>query len=90
MSEHHFEDQRRTFSTLGYAHDPSVHEYTSTQNFVGDNQKAIAMGGETLSSTRKRTDKRKRKPKGDPSDVDGYLGMQYSPYTTDLCLVPMS
>lgn len=54
-----FEDQRRTFESMGYAHDPSVNDSNvTTQNFVGDKKKAVRAKGDTQA-----TSKRKR---GDP------------------------
>lgn len=40
MSDFNFEDQRRTYDTLGYALDPSVAGATSITAFVGDREKA--------------------------------------------------
>lgn len=38
-----FEDQRRTFQSHGFAHNPSVDGATSVHSFVGDLEKAAAM-----------------------------------------------
>lgn len=40
VSDFNFEDQRRTYDTLGYALDPSVAGATSIAAFVGDREKA--------------------------------------------------
>ncbi len=71
-----FEDERRTFLRLGYAHNPSVATGTSEAEFVGDAARAAAMGGETL-STQKRglhAEKRVREAAGAADDVAGFKG----------------
>ena len=53
-----FEDQRRTFETRGYAHDPSVDERSAgaMQKYVGDHKKATAAQGETQATSKRKRD----------------------------------
>lgn len=79
MSSFQFEDQRRTFGTLGYALDPSVGASMSAGRFVGNREAAVGAGGDTIASmsaakAKKSASKRKRKNRGDPGDIDGYKG----------------
>ncbi|XP_023023587.2 pre-mRNA-processing factor 17 [Leptinotarsa decemlineata] len=76
VSDFQFENQRRTFTSYGYALDPSV----STDGQVkvvgstddGKNPDDIKTVFE--SSKDRPLDKRKRKRNADPSDIDGFLG----------------
>ncbi|VDN24020.1 unnamed protein product [Gongylonema pulchrum] len=67
-----FEQQIRSFDTLGYARDPSA---TQSNRFIGDTKKAEETQGASLFEGQKTGgEKRKRKRNMDPSDVDGYTG----------------
>lgn len=78
MSDFTFETQRRTFTSYGYALDPSVTGGASTSGdrFVGDVEKAEEKKGLTIfEATEARPgDKRKREKPGDPGDIEGYKG----------------
>lgn len=76
VSEFQFENQRRTFTSFGYALDPSI----STDGNIkvvgsteeGKNPEAVMT---VFEATKVRPlDKRKRKKNSDPSDIDGFLG----------------
>ncbi|KAL5011018.1 hypothetical protein ScPMuIL_013323 [Solemya velum] len=72
-----FENQRRTFTSYGYALDPSVDVVIDPEkSLIGDTVAAQDNKGATVFEvTKKRPeDKRKRTRNNDSSDVDGYLG----------------
>eukprot|EP00048_Salpingoeca_helianthica_P017361 m.236855 g.236855 ORF g.236855 m.236855 type:complete len:590 (-) comp20798_c0_seq1:25-1794(-) len=71
VSEFHFEDNRRTFETRGYAYDPSTDVGT---RIIGDKERALQNKGDTLATARRGKDDRKRKAFGEASDVAGFLG----------------
>lgn len=76
VSEFQFETQRRTFTSFGYALDPSVSGdgqikvVGSTDE--GKNPDSVVTVFETTKV--RPLDKRKRKKNSDPSDIDGFLG----------------
>ncbi|KAG2467931.1 PRP17 factor, partial [Polypterus senegalus] len=76
VSDFMFEQQRRTFSTFGYALDPSIDnsEPVST-TYIGAIEKAEKNKGLTVFETAtKKTEKRRKIKGGDASDIDGFLG----------------
>lgn len=83
MSDFTFETQRRTFTSYGYALDPSVTGGTSTSGdrYVGDLEKAEEKKGLTIFEVAepRAGDKRKREKPGDPGDTEGYKG-PWAPY----------
>ncbi|ELU00239.1 hypothetical protein CAPTEDRAFT_169920 [Capitella teleta] len=78
LSLFQFETQRRTFTSYGYALDPSVSDasLTEPERFIGNADEAEGKDGLTVfEATKKRPgDKRKRHRNADPADVEGYLG----------------
>ncbi|XP_064617286.1 pre-mRNA-processing factor 17-like isoform X2 [Liolophura sinensis] len=70
-----FETQRRTFTSYGYAMDPSV-DSVGNEKVVGDVTKAEDAKGLTVfeASKDRPGDKRKRLKNPDASDIEGYLG----------------
>lgn len=67
-----FEQQIRSFDTLGFARDPSA---SQSDQFVGDAKKAQELQGAGLFEGQKTGgEKRRRKRNMDPSDVEGYTG----------------
>lgn len=80
-----FEEQRRNFTNLGYAVNPSK------QHLVGTN--AGLMHGDDLYINDKDSNsgqkvQKKRKAKGDPADINGFLG-PWAGYEEDELLSPM-
>ncbi|XP_028858338.1 pre-mRNA-processing factor 17-like [Denticeps clupeoides] len=70
-----FEQQRRTFSTFGYALDPSVDTNLSSSSYIGAVEEAEKNKGLTVfESGAKKTEKRKKVKGGDAADLDGFLG----------------
>ncbi|EDO38815.1 predicted protein [Nematostella vectensis] len=77
MSDFAFEVQRRTFTSYGYALDPSVSgEAVAESSVIGDVTKADELKGNTVFESVKTRpgDKRKREGRGDPGDIEGYQG----------------
>ncbi|KAL2914748.1 hypothetical protein HK105_205679 [Polyrhizophydium stewartii] len=70
MSEQTFNQLHRTFVNFGYTLDPDAER---PDQFVGDDQRRAAKNG-ALAGEIKTAEKKKRKPKGDPSDIEGYAG----------------
>lgn len=71
ISDHQFDAMSRTYTNYGYAVDPN----SNGDVYVGDITKAILNNGATVYETNKaRSEKRKRKAAGDPSQVEGYEG----------------
>ncbi|KAG9307441.1 hypothetical protein G9A89_017271 [Geosiphon pyriformis] len=75
-SEATFRLQQRTFTSFGYARDPSLilsgEGGLAGTGFVGDVEKAIAMNGATIYDPMpKSTDSPLRKPKGDSAILEG-------------------
>uniref|UniRef100_A0A8C1HAY9 Pre-mRNA-processing factor 17 n=1 Tax=Cyprinus carpio carpio TaxID=630221 RepID=A0A8C1HAY9_CYPCA len=65
-----FEQQRRTFSTFGYALDPSVDtSQVSSSSYIGAVEEA-----EKNKTGVKKSEKRKKVKGGDASDIDSFLG----------------
>ncbi|KAF6737577.1 Pre-mRNA-processing factor 17 [Oryzias melastigma] len=71
-----FEQQRRTFSTYGYALDPSVDaQQISTTSYIGAVDEAEKNKGLTVfESGQKKTEKRKKVKGGEAADIDNFLG----------------
>uniref|UniRef100_A0A1I8F1I1 WD_REPEATS_REGION domain-containing protein n=1 Tax=Macrostomum lignano TaxID=282301 RepID=A0A1I8F1I1_9PLAT len=72
MNDFHFETQRRTFHSYGYAADPSI----DADSMVGNTARGAASGAVTVfEGVKKRPgDNRKRRTNNDPADIEGYLG----------------
>uniref|UniRef100_A0A671N289 Pre-mRNA-processing factor 17-like n=1 Tax=Sinocyclocheilus anshuiensis TaxID=1608454 RepID=A0A671N289_9TELE len=71
-----FEQQRRTFSTFGYALDPSVDtSEVSSSSYIGAVEEAEKNKGLMVFETgAKKTEKRKKVKGGDASDIESFLG----------------
>ncbi|KAI7799777.1 pre-mRNA-processing factor 17 [Triplophysa rosa] len=72
-----FEQQRRTFSTFGYALDPSVDSSSqvTTNTYIGAVDEAEKNKGQTVFETGpKKNEKRKKLKGGDASEIDDFLG----------------
>ncbi|CAM4686464.1 hypothetical protein PO909_010028 [Leuciscus waleckii] len=71
-----FEQQRRTFSTFGYALDPSVDtSQVSSSSYIGAIEEAEKNKGLTVFETGpKKSEKRRKVKGGDASDIDCFLG----------------
>ncbi|XP_051951618.1 pre-mRNA-processing factor 17-like [Xyrauchen texanus] len=71
-----FEQQRRTFSTFGYALDPSVDtSEVSASSYIGAIDEAEKNKGLTVFETGlKKSEKRKKVKGGDASEIDSFLG----------------
>ncbi|KAG8258699.1 pre-mRNA-processing factor 17 [Homalodisca vitripennis] len=76
ISEFQFENQRRTFSSYGYALDPTVDCESEGKTVVGATLAAADSAMKTVfeASTKRPLDKRKRNKNDDPSDIEGFLG----------------
>ncbi|KAK7492072.1 hypothetical protein BaRGS_00016736 [Batillaria attramentaria] len=69
FNDFQFENQRRTFTSYGYALDPSV------EKVIGDTENAEEMKGATVFEVNpKKPEKRKREKNIDAGDIEGYLG----------------
>ncbi|XP_048239614.1 pre-mRNA-processing factor 17-like [Haliotis rufescens] len=74
VSDFQFENQRRTFTSYGYALDPS-NDQTEVDKVVGDNTAAEDNKGITVFEVKPSAgEKRKKEKNRDPADIDGYLG----------------
>lgn len=72
-----FEQQRRTFSTFGYALDPSVDisSQVTSSTYIGAIDEAEKNKGQTVFETGpKKTEKRKKQKGGEASEIDSFLG----------------
>ncbi|KAF4099957.1 hypothetical protein G5714_020083 [Onychostoma macrolepis] len=71
-----FEQQRRTFSTFGYALDPSVDtSQVSSNSYIGAVEEAEKNKGLTVfEAGAKKPEKRKKVKGGEASDIDSFLG----------------
>ncbi|KAK7907791.1 hypothetical protein WMY93_016403 [Mugilogobius chulae] len=71
-----FEQQRRTFSTFGYALDPSVDtNQVSAASYIGAVEEAEKSKGVTVfESGHKKPEKRKKVKGGDAGEIDNFLG----------------
>uniref|UniRef100_A0A8B9JFT5 Cell division cycle 40 n=1 Tax=Astyanax mexicanus TaxID=7994 RepID=A0A8B9JFT5_ASTMX len=71
-----FEQQRRTFSTFGYALDPSVdNSQLSSNSYIGAVDEAEKNKGLTVfEAGPKKGEKRKKVKGGDASEIDSFLG----------------
>ncbi|XP_060063227.1 pre-mRNA-processing factor 17-like [Ylistrum balloti] len=77
FNQFQFENQRRTFTSYGYAVDPSVDVQVSSEPpIVGDRVAADDSKGLTVfeAMPKRPEDKRKRLRNSDAGDVEGYLG----------------
>uniref|UniRef100_A0A8D3DXE0 Pre-mRNA-processing factor 17 n=1 Tax=Scophthalmus maximus TaxID=52904 RepID=A0A8D3DXE0_SCOMX len=76
LNDFMFEQQRRTFSTFGYALDPSVDtHHVATGSFIGAVDEAEKNKGLTVfESGQKKSEKRKKVKGGEAGEIDGFLG----------------
>ncbi|KAG8235909.1 hypothetical protein J437_LFUL016230 [Ladona fulva] len=76
ISEFQFETQRRTFTSFGYALDPTIDGAAPKEGYVGSSKAADELDGKTVfeSCPTRPLDKRKRKKNDNPEDVEGFLG----------------
>ncbi|KAL1123111.1 hypothetical protein AAG570_002199, partial [Ranatra chinensis] len=80
ISEFQFENQRRTFTSYGYAIDPSIKDESgkteTEEDLVGCVESAKEAKGKTVfeSVTKRPLDKRKRNKNDNPQDIEGFLG----------------
>ncbi|KAK3872036.1 hypothetical protein Pcinc_022863 [Petrolisthes cinctipes] len=78
FNDFEFESQRRTFTTYGYAVDPSVSgDPEDGRRFVGDVGTAKETSGITVFETKHKPDqpqKRRRDKNDDAGDIDGFKG----------------
>ncbi|KAG0724452.1 Pre-mRNA-processing factor 17 [Chionoecetes opilio] len=78
FNDFEFESQRRTFTTYGYAVDPSISgEPEDGRKFVGDVSTAKKTSGITIFETQHKPDlppRRKRDKNDDAGDIDGFKG----------------
>ncbi|KAE8741721.1 hypothetical protein FOCC_FOCC012771 [Frankliniella occidentalis] len=77
MDAFQFENQRRTFTSYGFALDPSVDANTvEGAKVVGSELALQETGGKTVfeSTSKRPLDKRKRNKNDQPEDVEGFLG----------------
>merc|ERR1712048_240631 len=75
VSDFHFDNQQKTFTSYGYALDPSS-ENAQGKDYVGDLSRCNANKEVTVFEAVKSRpgDKRKKEKRGDPGDIDGYKG----------------
>ncbi|XP_040206169.1 pre-mRNA-processing factor 17 [Rana temporaria] len=70
-----FEQQRRTFSTYGYALDPSLNVQDAATKYIGSVDEAEKQKGLTVfESGQKKLEKRRKIKGSDASNIDGFLG----------------
>ncbi|XP_073483167.1 pre-mRNA-processing factor 17 isoform X1 [Aquarana catesbeiana] len=70
-----FEQQRRTFSTYGYALDPSLDVQDTATKYIGSVDEAEKNQGLTVfESGQKKLEKRRKIKGSDASNIDGFLG----------------
>ncbi|XP_076466522.1 pre-mRNA-processing factor 17-like [Babylonia areolata] len=75
FNDFQFENQRRTFTSYGYAMDPSINKEVVEEKLVGDTGTAEELKGVTVFEKKpQKVEKRKREKNTDPSDIGGYLG----------------
>ncbi|CAL1538932.1 unnamed protein product [Lymnaea stagnalis] len=77
FSDFQFDNQRKTFTSYGFALDPSVDDGGTPETFVGDSTSVDENKGKTVfetNSTVEKSKKRQREKNKDPADIDGYLG----------------
>lgn len=77
MDAFQFENQRRTFTSYGYALDPSVDANTvEGAKSIGSELALQESGGKTVfeSTSKRPLDKRKRNKNDNPDDIEGFLG----------------
>ncbi|XP_023218615.1 pre-mRNA-processing factor 17-like [Centruroides sculpturatus] len=74
VNDFHFESQRRTFASYGYALDPTVDTQKEAQ-LIGKLEGNPEVGVTVFEKIKAREgDKRKRLKNSDPSDIEGFLG----------------
>lgn len=77
FSDFQFENQRRTFTSYGYALDPTADgSVDEGKVLIGAKEAAEETGARTVfeTTTLRPADKRKRKKNDDPADIEGFLG----------------
>lgn len=75
LNDFMFEEQRRTFSTFGYALDPSLDNSHLTTGYIGAVEEAEKNKGLTVfEAGAKKTEKRKKVKGSDASNIEGFLG----------------
>ncbi|KAI8740977.1 pre-mRNA-processing factor 17 [Biomphalaria glabrata] len=78
FSDFQFDNQRKTFTSYGFALDPSVDSGNVIETFVRSESSVLENHGKTVFETNapieKDKKKRKREKNKDPSDIEGYLG----------------
>uniref|UniRef100_A0A2C9K688 Pre-mRNA-processing factor 17 n=1 Tax=Biomphalaria glabrata TaxID=6526 RepID=A0A2C9K688_BIOGL len=78
FSDFQFDNQRKTFTSYGFALDPSVDSGNVIETFVGSESSVLENHGKTVfetnASIEKNKKKRRREKNKDPSDIEGYLG----------------
>ncbi|XP_055939195.1 pre-mRNA-processing factor 17-like [Argiope bruennichi] len=81
ISDFHFECQRRTFASYGYAVDPSLNDAEKTKDKLitsdpaKEDSETVEDKVTVFDKVKERDgDKRKRKKNADASDIDGFLG----------------
>ncbi|MBN3274254.1 PRP17 factor, partial [Polyodon spathula] len=75
LNDFMFEEQRRTFSTFGYALDPSLDNSHLTTGYIGAIEEAEKNKGLTVfEAGAKKTEKRKKVKGSDASNIEGFLG----------------
>ncbi|XP_050392096.2 pre-mRNA-processing factor 17 [Patella vulgata] len=77
INNFHFDNQRKTFTSYGYALDPSVDIHQVEEKVIGDTTAAEDNKGLTVFEQKpkeKESEKRKRQKNPDASDIEGYLG----------------
>ncbi|KAJ3091337.1 pre-mRNA-processing factor 17 [Quaeritorhiza haematococci] len=70
MSDHTFNTLSRTYNNFGYTLDPNG----LGESYIGNVEKAVEQNGATIYDPLKKNSQKKRKAKGDPSQIDGYMG----------------
>ncbi|KAK6488457.1 pre-mRNA-processing factor 17-like [Huso huso] len=75
LNDFMFEEQRRTFSTFGYALDPSLDNSHLTTGYIGAIEEAEKNKGLTVfEAGAKKMEKRKKVKGSDASNIEGFLG----------------
>ncbi|ESO89247.1 hypothetical protein LOTGIDRAFT_205766 [Lottia gigantea] len=77
INNFHFDNQRKTFASYGYAIDPSVDITQVEEKIIGDTITAEEKKGATVFENLikiKSSEKRKREKNKDAGDIEGYLG----------------
>ncbi|GFR75491.1 pre-mRNA-processing factor 17-like [Elysia marginata] len=77
FSRFQFDNQRQTFSSYGFALDPTADGSGATEKYIGDETALDEAKGKTVfekNNAMEKAKKRKREKNRDASDIDGYLG----------------